>query len=188
MLIDLYISFFQVGLLSFGGGYAALPLIQNQIVDIHHWIGVTEFSDIVTISQMTPGPIALNAASFVGSKMGGIPGTLVATAAVVTAPLIITLTLAYFYFKYRQMGLMKGILYGLRPTVVSLIASAGLSILLQALFNTNAFPIDFSQLSLVSLFIFIGAFILLVYKKLSPIMIILLSGGVYTLIALIFPI
>ncbi len=185
MLFDLFLSFLQVGLLSFGGGYAALPLIQNQIVDIHHWIDVTEFADIVTISQMTPGPIALNAASFVGSKMGGVVGTIVATAAVVTAPLAITLTLAYFYFKYRQMGLMKGILYGLRPTVVSLIAAAGLSILLQALFHTSSFPIDLSQLSFISLILFIASFALLLYKKLSPILTILLCGGVYTLISLL---
>ncbi|MGD1832446.1 MAG: chromate transporter [Sphaerochaetaceae bacterium] len=185
MLLDLFISFFQVGLLSFGGGYAALPLIQNQIVNVHAWIDVTEFADIVTISQMTPGPIALNAASFVGSKMCGIPGTVVATAAVVTAPLIISLTLAYFYFKYRQLDVMKGILYGLRPTVVSLIASAGLSILLQVLFNSATFPIDPEQLSFISLALFIIAFTILLFRKLSPILVILLSGGAYLTITLL---
>jgi len=183
MLFDLFISFFQVGLLSFGGGYAALPLIQNQIVDIHNWIDVTEFADIVTISQMTPGPIALNAASFVGSKMYGILGTLVATGAVVAAPLLISLTLAYFYFKYRQLDVMKGILYGLRPTVVSLIASAGLSILLQVLFSTSTFPIDIAQLSIISLGIFIAAFIILLLKKMSPILVIISSGAIYTIIS-----
>ena len=71
---ELFLSFLQVGLFSFGGGYAAMPLIQEQVVTIHHWLDISEFTDLVTISQMTPGPISINAATFVGIKVAGIPG------------------------------------------------------------------------------------------------------------------
>ena len=79
MYIQLFLSFFQISLFSFGGGYAALPLIQGQVVNVHHWLSMTEFTDLITISQMTPGPIAINEATFVGMKLTGMPGAVVAT-------------------------------------------------------------------------------------------------------------
>ena len=83
ILFQLFLSFLQIGLFSFGGGYAALPLIQSQVIELHHWINMTEFTDLITISQMTPGPIAVNSATFIGLKMAGIPGAIVATLGVV---------------------------------------------------------------------------------------------------------
>ena len=99
ILLELFWSFFQVGLFSIGGGYAALPLIQNQIVDINGWLTLGEFADVITISQMTPGPIAINAATFVGLRLGGLPGAIIATFGCVTPSLIIVLILAMIYFK-----------------------------------------------------------------------------------------
>ena len=84
MYIQLFLSFFQISLFSFGGGYAALPLIQGQVVNVHHWLSMTEFTDLITISQMTPGPIAINAATFVGMKLTGMPGAVVATLGYIT--------------------------------------------------------------------------------------------------------
>ena len=78
--LQLFLSFLQVGMFSFGGGYAALPLIQGQVVKTHSWLSMSEFTDLITISQMTPGPIAVNSATFVGEKIAGIPGALCATA------------------------------------------------------------------------------------------------------------
>lgn len=78
--IELFFSFLQIGLFSIGGGYAALPLIQQQVVEVNGWLGMTEFTDLITISQMTPGPIAINGATFVGMRIGGLPGALAATA------------------------------------------------------------------------------------------------------------
>ena len=101
ILIQLLLSFLQVGLLSIGGGYAALPIIQNQVVDLNHWLTVREFGDIVTISQMTPGPIAINAATFVGTKIAGVPGAIVSTLGTVLPSFVIVLFLAWFYYKYR---------------------------------------------------------------------------------------
>ena len=76
---QLFLSFFQIGLFSFGGGYAAMPLIQGQVVQGYGWLSMSEFTDLITLSQMTPGPIAVNSATFVGSKIAGIPGALAAT-------------------------------------------------------------------------------------------------------------
>ena len=105
--LQLFWSFFQIGLFSIGGGYAAMPLIQKQVVDLNHWLSMGEFVDIITISQMTPGPIAINSATFVGIRIGGIGGALVATFGCVLPSCIIVLTIAYFYYKYRQLSLIQ---------------------------------------------------------------------------------
>ena len=93
--LELLWSFFQIGLFSIGGGYAAMPLIQHQAIDIHGWLTMQSFSDIMTISQMTPGPIAINAATFVGIQVAGIPGALVATFGCVLPSSIIVTILAF---------------------------------------------------------------------------------------------
>ncbi len=94
-LIQLFWSFFQIGLFSIGGGYAAMPLIQQQVVELHPWLTMTQFADIMTIAEMTPGPIAINSATFVGIQVAGIPGALVATLGCVMPSCVIVLTLAY---------------------------------------------------------------------------------------------
>lgn len=110
MYIQLFLSFFQISLFSFGGGYAALPLIQGQVVNVHHWLSMTEFTDLITISQMTPGPIAINAATFVGMKLTGMPGAVVATLGYITPSCIIVTIIAKLYLKYREMDMLQGIL------------------------------------------------------------------------------
>jgi chromate transporter len=95
--LEIFLSFFQIGLFSFGGGYAALPLIEAQVLEIHNWLTVEEFADLLTISQMTPGPIAINASTFVGTKIAGLPGAVIATIGCVTPSCIIVLILSYYY-------------------------------------------------------------------------------------------
>ena len=124
----LFVSFLQVGMFSFGGGYAAMPLIQEQVVTIHHWLDISEFTDLVTISQMTPGPISINAATFVGIKVAGIPGAVVATGGCILPSCVVVIIIAKVYLKYRKMGMLQGILNALRPAVIAMIASAGISI------------------------------------------------------------
>ena len=114
ILIQLLLSFLQVGLLSIGGGYAALPIIQNQVVDLNHWLTVREFGDIVTISQMTPGPIAINAATFVGTKIAGVPGAIVSTLGTVLPSFVIVLFLAWFVLLLGLLGSFV-LLLGLAP-------------------------------------------------------------------------
>ena len=88
-LLQLFLSFLQVGLFSIGGGYAAIPLIQSQSVEIHHWLTAEQFLDLATIAEMTPGPIAVNAATFVGLKVSGLPGALLATFGCILPSLVI---------------------------------------------------------------------------------------------------
>lgn len=176
--LELLWSFFQIGLLSIGGGYAALPLIQSQVVDLHGWLTMTEFTDIITIAEMTPGPIAINSATFVGIQVGGIPGALICTLGCILPSCIIVLTLAFFYYKYRELKAVQGILQGLRPAVVALIASAGLSIMLLAFFGENKIPQSMGDVNFVSIGLFaVGLFILRKFKV-NPILIMLGSGVV----------
>jgi chromate transporter len=174
--LELFWSFFQVGLFSFGGGYAALPLIQQQVLEFHSWLTPTEFMDILTISQMTPGPIAINTSTFVGTKVAGIPGAITATVGCVTPSCIIVLILATLYYKYKGLSMVQGIIKGLRPAVVALIASAGLSILLTALFNKNLFQVRLADLNWIAAAIFLSSLFLLRKFKMNPIHVMLLAG------------
>lgn len=179
ILLEIFISFFQIGLFSIGGGYAALPLIESQVLEVHNWLTLEEFADLLTISQMTPGPIALNASTFVGTKVAGLPGAIIATIGCVTPSCIIVLTLAYFYFKYKNLSSIQGILKGLRPAVVSLITSAGLSILLLAIFKSEdvtLWTMKLSDLNYISiLLVALGVFVLRKYKT-DPIKVMLATG------------
>ena len=123
MLLDLFLCFVQVGLFSIGGGYAAMPMIQAKAVEHYHWLTMGEFTDLMTIAEMTPGPITVNSATFVGIRMAGIPGALVATMGCILPSLIIVSLLSWLYEKYRSMDAMQAVLACLRPAVVALIAS-----------------------------------------------------------------
>lgn len=132
LYLSLFVSFFQVGLFSFGGGYASLPLIQEQVVQAQGWLTAEEFTDVLTISQMTPGPIAINAATFVGTKIAGPGGAIMATLGCITPCCIISIFLAYLFAKYQKMEVVQGILQGLRPGVAALIAFSAVGILQEA--------------------------------------------------------
>lgn len=142
ILLKLFLSFIQIGLFSIGGGYAALPLIQNQVVEIHGWLTLSEFADVISIAEMTPGPIAVNAATFVGIKISGLPGAVVATFGSILPSCVIVTLLAYLYLRFRKLTAMQGALAGIRPAVVSMIASAGLTILLLALFGSGSVSLE----------------------------------------------
>ena len=169
ILWQLFWSFFQIGLFSIGGGYAALPLIQAQVVDGYGWMTMTEFSDIITISQMTPGPIAINAATFVGTRIAGPAGAAVATLGCIVPSCIIVLTLAFIYYKYRNITMVQGTLKGLQPAVVALIASAGLSILVTAFFPAGEIVFSADAIDVIAVLIFAVAFVVLRIWKPNPI-------------------
>ena len=101
ILLKLFLSFLQVGLFSVGGGYAAIPLIKDQIVNVHGLMTMEEFSDLITIAEMTPGPISINSSTFVGTRLAGPLGAIVCTLGCIIPSFIICLTLAHFYYKYR---------------------------------------------------------------------------------------
>lgn len=177
MLLELFWAFFQIGAMSIGGGYAAMPLIRAQVVELHHWLTMTEFTDLITIAEMTPGPIAINGATFVGTQIAGLSGAVVATIGCVLPSSAIVLTLAWLYNKYRNLTIIQGVLSGLRPAVVALIASAGLSILLTALWGSSS-PADWiNEFQLIPCLLFAAALTGLKKFKLSPIAVMLGCGG-----------
>lgn len=171
-LWELFFSYFKIGIFTFGGGYAALPLIQEEIVQNRGWITIQEFSDLLTISQMTPGPIAINAATFVGAKVAGFPGAVVATLGSITPALIIVLTLAYLYYKYKNLTAVQSVLNSLHPSIVAFIASAGVTLVLAA-----TFPEDLTgRVDMFAVVVMvIGVYILRKYK-IDPIKYMLFSG------------
>ena len=130
--VQLFLSFLQVGMFSVGGGYAAIPLIQSQVVEQHGWLTMQEFTDLVTIAEMTPGPIAVNAATFVGLRIAQVSGAIVATLGCITPALFFVSLLSYIYRRYKDISLLQSVLACLRPVIVALIFGAGLSILSMA--------------------------------------------------------
>ena len=174
--LQLFLSFLQIGLFSFGGGYAAMPLIQEQIVDTHGWLSMSEFTDLITISQMTPGPIAINSATFVGIKIAGLAGAAVATAGCILPSCVIVTLLAKIYLKYRNVKTFQSVLDSLRPAVVAMIAAAGVSILTSA-FWKNADKIILAETDWSMALIFLICLVLLIKVKWNPILVMLLAGA-----------
>ncbi len=163
--VQLFVSFFKIGLFGFGGGYAILSLIQHEI-EYHGWMSQSEFTDIIAISQMTPGPIGINSATYVGyTASGSVLGSIVATVAIVLPSFIIMLLLVKFFFALQGNRYMEFAIMGLHPVVIGLILSAGL-----LLANRENF-IDYK-----SIIIFLGAFALSFWTKLHPILVIVLAG------------
>lgn len=187
--LQLFLSFLQIGAFSFGGGYAAMPLIQNQVVQLHPWLYQSEFTDLITISQMTPGPIAVNSATFVGTRIAGVPGALAATIGCVLPSCILVTILAKIYLKYRSLSLLQGILKSLRPAVIAMIAAAGVSILVTAFWGNDISSLHLdailSSTNIRAVGIFLLSLILLAKFKMDPIHVMLLSGGAEVVMQLI---
>ena len=171
----LFLEFAKVGLFCVGGGYASMPLIEAVVVDNYHWMSLREFVDIFTISQMTPGPIGINAATFAGTKIAGPLGAAAATFGFVAPSLILGIILSVLFYKYGDIGPIRGILNGLRPAVVALIVGAGISFILLALWNTEKMPINLMSMDLRGAVILIAA-IIAVRMKIGVIRVLLGSG------------
>ncbi len=188
-LFDLFLSFVQVGLFSIGGGLAAMPIIQSQVVDLHSWLTIQEFTDLVTIAEMTPGPIAINAATFVGTQIAGTVGALVATVGCLLPSCIIVSVLGLLYFKFKNLSTIQGVLAGLRPAVVALIASAGLTILIMALTHDISTTISLGGINMVSVGLLAVALFLLRKVKVDPIAVMIgagvIGGACYAIIGMI---
>lgn len=174
--LQLFLSFLQVGLFSIGGGYAAMPLIQNEAVTKHGWLTLSEFTDLITIAEMTPGPIAVNSATFVGIRIAGFSGALIATFGCILPSIIIVSVLAFVYYRFKNLSVLQSVLSSLRPAVVALIAGAGLSILSMVAFGGEAAAIE--NLNWIGLVIFLTAFIVLRKFKCNPIPVMVACGAV----------
>lgn len=162
----LFYTYFKIGLFGFGGGYAMLSLIQYEVVERQAWLTSAEFADIVAISQMTPGPIGINSATYIGYTVtGNVWGSIIATLAVCLPSFIIILLIAHFYGKFRKNKYVDYAFKGIRPATIGLIASAAL-----LLMNPENF-VDYK-----SLLIFAVAFVLVMFAKVHPILMILLAA------------
>lgn len=173
--LTLFWEFCKVGIFCVGGGYASMPLIQAAVVDSYHWLSLSEFVDIFTISQMTPGPIGINAATFAGMKIAGTLGAIAATVGFCTPSLIIGIALAHIFLKYGDIGPIRGILNGLRPAVIALIIGAGISFIVLAVWNEEILPADLSSFDPVGIFILLAA-LAAVRKKVGVIPLLAGSG------------
>ncbi|MCC8188152.1 MAG: chromate transporter [Bacteroides sp.] len=172
--LQLFYTFFKIGLFNFGGGYAMLSLIQGEVVTHHGWITAQEFTDIVAISQSTPGPIGINAATYVGySASGSAWGSVVATFAVVLPSLILMLIISKYFMKYQKHPAVESVFKGLRPAAVGLLAAAAL-----VLMNVENFgsPTRDTFQFIVSVIIFLAAFIGTYRFKVNPILMIVVCG------------
>lgn len=172
--LQLFYTFFKIGLFGFGGGYAMLSMIQGEVVTRYDWVSTQEFTDIVAISQSTPGPIGINAATYVGfTATGSIWGSVIATFAVVLPSFILMLTISKFFLKYQKHPVVEAVFSGLRPAVVGLLASAAL-----VLMNVENFgsPTDDTYTFVISIIIFLVAFIGTKKYHANPILMIIACG------------
>ena len=182
LYLNLFITFFQIGLFGFGGGYGMLSLIQGEVVHHWHWMSTTEFTDIVAISQMTPGPIGINSATDCGytavhnagmSEGMAVVGSCVATFALVLPSLILMLLIARLFMKYMKHPTVQAIFAGLRPAVVGLLAAATLLLCTRENFST---PLENPWQFWISVFIFLATFIGTKVFKISPIRMIVMAA------------
>lgn len=174
LYLQLFYTFFKIGLFGFGGGYAMLSMIQGEVVTQYGWLSSQEFTDIVAISQMTPGPIGINAATYVGyTASGNVWGSVIATFAVVLPSFILMLTISKFFLKYQKHPIVESVFNGLRPAVVGLLASAAL-----VLMNTENFgsPSTDTYSFVVSVILFLIAFIGTRKFRINPILMIVACG------------
>ena len=171
---ELFWIFLQVGLFSIGGGYAAIPLIQSQVVESRGWITLEDFTNLITISEMTPGPIAVNSATFVGMHIAGLPGAIFATLGCIFPSLLIVSALFFLYAKLKENAVMQKVLGALRPAVVALIAGAGIEILLLVVFGGEAKVLQ--NVQWIGCILFAVAFFVLRKWKANPILVMCACG------------
>ena len=127
--LQLLFTFAFIGLFSFGGGYAMIPLIQKEIVTVHGWLTLEQFTDIIAVSQSTPGPLAVNAATYVGYQTSGLLGATVATLGLMLPAFVLIISLANLLMRHKDKPMLQAALYGLRPVVVALIVGSALSMI-----------------------------------------------------------
>lgn len=180
--LKLFLSFLQIGAFSFGGGYAAMPLIQEQVVTQNSWLTMDAFANLVTIAEMTPGPIAVNAATFVGTQVAGPAGAIVATLGCILPSCLFVTLLAYIYTKYRNLALLQGTLKNLRPAVIAMIAKAGVTILISAFFVNGVVSFAMENIELRMILYFAAALVMLRKLKWNPILVMVICGGLEVLV------
>ena len=164
LLVKLYLAFLKIGTFSFGGGYAMLPFIQKEIVEKNNWISSTEFTDIIGISQMTPGPVAINSATFVGYKISGVIGSIGATLGVITTSFILVVIINRILDKFKEFKMVQAALLGMKPALIALIIYAFWDLAIDAYKDWK------------SIFITVIIAVVLWSKKVHPILVIVIAA------------
>ena len=173
--LELFVTFFKIGLFTFGGGYAMLPLIQEAVLD-KSWATEAELVNFIAVSESTPGPFAVNMSTYIGTEQAGFLGAFFATLGVVLPSFIIILIVAKCYEKFQSSKIVKGCMSGLKPCVVGLIGAAVINIAITVLFPEEIFLAAFSGVNIyISLAIF-AVMVVLAFKKVHPILIICMSA------------
>ncbi len=179
ILLRIFLTFVKIGAMCFGGAYAAIPIVEREVVSVNHWMTITEFSDLVAIDEITPGPIIINSASFVGMKLAGIPGAIAASIGSVVVPIIVTIILIYVYRRYRNLKMMNEVIYTLKCMTVALIVSTCLSIFLNAVFPGKVITLNNTDFLILAMGI--AAFVIMRKYKPNPLFV-MLAGGLINLI------
>ena len=177
--LQLFYTFFKIGLFGFGGGYAMISMIQGEVVTRYQWLTTSEFTDIIALSQMTPGPIGINSATYVGytaivnagySHAIGVIGSVIATVSVVLPSFILMIFISRFFLKYQKHPAVESVFRGLRPGVVGLLAAAALVLMNGENFGNNSYQV------IISSVLFAGTFIASYRYKINPILLIIIAG------------
>ncbi len=178
IFLQLFYTFFKIGLFTFGGGYAMIPLIQSEM-EAWGWIGEKELMNFIAVSESTPGPFAINIATYVGSEMGGALGSVCATLGVVLPSFIIILIVAKFYLKFKANRYIAGAMTGLRPCAIALIMSAVVSMATEVFFPEGFDPSVFATYEFITSAVIFGIMLTLILciKKIHPILLICLSAA-----------
>ena len=180
LLLDLFLTFLKIGVVSFGGGYAMIPIVQDEVIS-HGWLTESQIMNFIAVSESTPGPIAINMATFVGASQGGFLGALLATIGVVLPAFVIILIVASLIKGLLHFAGVKAFLGGVRYVVIGLITVTGISMLITVLIGvskvTDSVSFDYKALIILGII----SLIYFVYNKLkkktiSPILLILISA------------
>lgn len=176
VLWDLFITFFTIGFVSFGGGYAMIPVIERQVTD-HGWMSTQEFTDVIAVAGMSPGPIGTNSAVFVGYSTAGFWGAVFSAAGMILPSLILVVLIATYFYRINQNTIVQSAFYGLRPIVTGLIIYGAIRFA-----NSNGLIGELSSKTVITACIFAASLFALTYMRLHPFYVIVLSGLVGTAI------
>ena len=184
MLLKITFSFMKICLLAFGGAYSAVPLVAREVVDVQHWMTYTEVADLLALDALTPGPIMINSATFVGMRLAGIPGAIAASLGCCIPPAIICFVLDLIYRKYKDVPIVSDILQAMRCMSLALVISTLISLASNIMFHGAG--ISFGNLDILSVVLAAVAFVLIRKDVTDPIVVLLGCGGVSLLSWLIF--
>ncbi len=175
-LLDIFLSFVKIGAMCFGGAYAAIPIVEKEVVYVQKWMTIAEFSDLVAMDELTPGPIIINSASFVGMRLAGVWGAIVASVGAIVVPCLVTTIMIFIFRKFKDIKGMNEVIYTIKCMTVALIISTALSIILNAVFPGKV--ISLNNIDYLLLAMGIVGFLVIRKFKPNPLYVMLTCGAI----------